>query len=175
VIAGVVIGLSLRNDGAGSRDTKRAGNGTKAERTTPRAHKPAATKTAAQPAATAPAAPAANANGNANAAADSTPSDPAAANDQGFRLINAGDYASAVAPLRTAVQGFRDAGRTDEITYYYALYNLGVALNRSGNPADAIPYLQERLRSPNQQGTVKQELKSAQNKLAGGGKPGTGN
>ena len=122
------------------------------------------------PAAEQPAAHA-GAGASASASTDSTPSDPARLNDQGFRLINAGDYAGAVEPLQAAVKGFRDAGRTDELTYYYALYNLGVALNRSGRPAEAIPYLQERLRNPNQQGTVKRELKSAQDQLNGGRKP----
>ena len=129
--------------------------------------KKSAARTASTAAASAaPAAPAAKPS--APAAANDEPS---AANDRGFQLIKAGDYAGAVAPLRAAVQGFRDAGRTDELTYYFALYNLGVALNRSGNPAEAIPFLQERLRNPNQQGLVKQELASAQAQLDGGSKP----
>jgi serine/threonine-protein kinase len=103
-----------------------------------------------------------------------TTGDPAKLNDQGFALNNQGNYAEAVAPLQSAVEGYRSAGRTDEIGYAYALYNLGVALNRSGDPAAAVEILQERLRYPNQRGTVRRELRDAQSKLgAGSGANGT--
>jgi eukaryotic-like serine/threonine-protein kinase len=53
-------------------------------------------------------------------------------------------------------------GRTGQIDYAYALYNLGNALRLSGRPADAIPYLEERLKISNyKRGVVKQELKTA--------------
>jgi serine/threonine-protein kinase len=154
VIAALVIGLALR-DGGDSPTAKRSKNATTAQRTTPRPQRRASAASNQPPAA---------------AASTSSGNDPAALNDQGFRLLNAGDYAGAVAPLRAAVQGFKDAGRTHELTYYYALYNHGLALNRSGDPAAAIPYLQERLSNPNQAGTVKRELKAAQKALKGGGK-----
>ena len=65
--------------------------------------------------------------------------------------------------LQRAVQAFRAQGRTGQIDYAYALYNLGNALRLSGRPADAIPYLQERLRISNfKRGVVKQELETAQ-------------
>jgi len=157
ILIGSVVGLSLR--GGGDKSGQRASGTTStpkqsAARTSSAAASAAPAGTAAKPAATPPAG-----------------GDPVAANDRGFQLLKAQDYAGAVAPLRAAVQGFRDAGRTDELTYYFALYNLGVALNRSGNPAEAIPFLQERLRNPNQQGTVRQELAAAQAQLGGGGKP----
>jgi len=97
-----------------------------------------------------------------------TKGDPAKLNDQGFALNSQGNYAEAVAPLRSAVEGYRSAERTGEIGYAYALYNLGVALNRSGDPAAAVEVLQERLRYPNQRGTVMRELRDAQSKLGGG-------
>ncbi len=165
VVAGGAIGLALRGDGgsgtgndragAGSSTTKRSSGSSSSSRTA------AAPASAPQQTAPPPVA-AASANG-----------DPLASNAQGFDRIKAGDYAGAVAPLQTAVKGFRDAGRTDELDYYFALYNLGVALNRSGRPAEAIPFLEERLQNPNQQGTVRKELEAAQ-QAAGvaPGKPG---
>jgi tetratricopeptide (TPR) repeat protein len=109
-----------------------------------------------------------------NPAPPSTPaqtSDPAALNNRGYERIQAGDYAGAVEPLRAAVRGYRDAGRTGELNYYFALYNLAVALARSGDPAGAIPILRERLRNPNQRVTVQRELDKAQAQV-GDGKPG---
>jgi hypothetical protein len=47
------------------------------------------------------------------------------------------------------------------VGYAYALFNLGRALNRSGRAADAVPVLEERLRFPNQRGTVRAELRAA--------------
>ena len=48
-----------------------------------------------------------------------------------------------------AVDLFRSQNRKGETDYAYALYNLGTALMDSGKPADAIPYLQERLQVSN--------------------------
>jgi serine/threonine-protein kinase len=171
VLIGGVIGLAMNKDG--SNGSKRASAGRTATQS-------AAAKRKTTPAPPAPAAAASNPPA-AGATKPSASSKPADLNAQGFRLIQAKDYAGAVAPLRAAVQGYRDAGRTNELDYYFALYNLGVALNRSGNPAEAIPVLQERLRNPNQSATVRAELQSAQNQLNGGGggadkklKPGKG-
>jgi eukaryotic-like serine/threonine-protein kinase len=92
----------------------------------------------------------------------SATADPVALNNQGFALIQRGNASAAVPPLQRAVQAFRDQGRTGQIDYAYALYNLGNALRLSGRPADAIPYLEERLRISNfKRGVVKQELKTA--------------
>ena len=49
-----------------------------------------------------------------------------------------------------------------ELTYAYALFNLGQALNRSGRPAEAIPYLEKRLTWDNQGDKVQAELDDAQ-------------
>jgi serine/threonine-protein kinase len=87
---------------------------------------------------------------------------PVALNDQGFARIRAGDYGAAVPLLQRSVAAFRAQGRRGEITYAYALFNLGQALNRSGRHAEAVPYLQERLKvSDFKRDVVKAELKVA--------------
>jgi eukaryotic-like serine/threonine-protein kinase len=89
--------------------------------------------------------------------------DPVALNDQGFALIGQGKPVDAVAPLQRSVEAFRAQNRKGDIAYAYALYNLGNALRLSGRPAEAIPFLQERLQISNyKRGVVKKELKTAQ-------------
>ena len=89
--------------------------------------------------------------------------DPVALNDQGFALIGQGKPTDAVAPLQRSVEAFRAQGRKGEIGYAYALYNLGNALRLSGRPAEAIPFLQERLQVSNyKRGVVEKELRTAQ-------------
>jgi eukaryotic-like serine/threonine-protein kinase len=89
--------------------------------------------------------------------------DAVALNDQGFALIGQGKPNDAVAPLQRSVEAFRAQGRKGDIGYAYALYNLGNALRLSGRPAEAIPFLQERLQISNyKRGIVKKELKTAQ-------------
>jgi serine/threonine-protein kinase len=85
---------------------------------------------------------------------------PTALNDQGFRLMQAGNYAEAVPVLRRAVNACGDSG---DLVCQYALFNLGSSLYRSGDPASAIPVLEQRLqRFPdNQPGAVRKELKAA--------------
>jgi serine/threonine-protein kinase len=77
-------------------------------------------------------------------------------NDQGYALMQRGDYAGAVPILQQAVTSWPD-GSTD-INYAYALFNLGKSLNRAGRPAEAIPYLEQRLGWPDQRATVQAEL-----------------
>jgi tetratricopeptide (TPR) repeat protein len=93
---------------------------------------------------------------------------PAALHARAFQLVKQGRYGEAVAPAQAAVQGYRDAGETSGLPFAYALFNLAVALNRSGNPAAAIPLLQERLKFNDQRATVQAELDSAQAKVGGG-------
>jgi eukaryotic-like serine/threonine-protein kinase len=88
--------------------------------------------------------------------------DPVALNDQGFALINQGKATDAVAPLQRSVEAFRAQERKGDIGYAYALYNLGNALRLSGRPAEAIPFLEERLQVSNyKRGVVKKELETA--------------
>ena len=89
---------------------------------------------------------------------------PAQLNDEGYRLMNAGDYQGAIPVLERAVAAFPE-GSTD-ITLAYALYNLGRSLRLAGRPGEAIPILERRLEFSNQRGVVKKELKAAR-KAAG--------
>ena len=87
-------------------------------------------------------------------------------NDQGFRLMREGRYAGAVPVLRRAVAAF-PSGTTD-LGYAYALYNLGRSLRLSGQPREAIPVLERRLRIPNQTALVRRELDAARRAAAPG-------
>ncbi|HEV7806434.1 MAG TPA: serine/threonine-protein kinase [Solirubrobacteraceae bacterium] len=111
--------------------------------------------TTAPPAAAAPAAPASTGASGA-----------AALNDRGFTLNKQGRYADAVTPLRESVAAYKAADQL-ELPYAYAIFNLAVALNRSGSPAEAIPLLQERLQYDDQPAKVRDELRDAQARLAG--------
>jgi serine/threonine-protein kinase len=84
---------------------------------------------------------------------------PASLNQQGFNLMNAGRYDEAISLLRPAVARF-PKGSTD-LTYAYALYNLGRSLRLAGRPAEAIPYLERRLGFDNQRDVVRRELAAA--------------
>jgi serine/threonine-protein kinase len=53
------------------------------------------------------------------------------------------------------------------IDYAYALYNLGNALRLAGHPAEAVPYLEERLHISNyKRGVVMKELQTAKAQAA---------
>lgn len=84
---------------------------------------------------------------------------PAALNDQAFRLMNQGRHEDAIPLLQRAVDSYGAGSR--DLTYAYALYNLGRSLRLAGRPGDAIPVLERRLRIPNQQAVVKRELEQA--------------
>jgi tetratricopeptide (TPR) repeat protein len=81
----------------------------------------------------------------------------AALNEEGFRLMNQGRYDEAVPVLQRAV----DAADPGDLTYAYALYNLGRALRLAGRADEAVPVLERRVRIPNQSKVVKKELKQA--------------
>jgi eukaryotic-like serine/threonine-protein kinase len=93
------------------------------------------------------------------AAEGTGPEGGAALNQQGYELIQAGEYDAAVPVLEDAVASF-PAG-SEDLDYAYALFNLGSALRLSGRPDEAIPILEERLQIPNQTGTVEEELAAA--------------
>jgi hypothetical protein len=82
-----------------------------------------------------------------------------ALNQEGFELIQAGDYEGAVPTLEEAVRAFSPG--TEDLDYAYALFNLGNALRLSGRPDEAIPVLERRLAIPNQTEVVRQELAAA--------------
>jgi tetratricopeptide (TPR) repeat protein len=142
-----------------------------ASRTT--AAPPSETKAAAS---TAPAAPSDSTQaGRSDQPAGSTsaeaPSDPATLNTRGYALSQGGNYADAIPLLQASVDGYRKADQTKGLDYAYALFNLAVALTRSGSPAEAVPLLEERLTYDNQRGAVRKALKEAQAQLAGANQP----
>jgi tetratricopeptide (TPR) repeat protein len=100
---------------------------------------------------------------------DPAPADgrsPAELDRAGFELIGQERYEEAVPLLEAAVQGFRDAGDTGSAGYAFALFNLGTAYNRSGNPAAAIPLFDERLSfSDDRREQVKDERDDAKQRL----------
>jgi eukaryotic-like serine/threonine-protein kinase len=87
-------------------------------------------------------------------------------NNQAYAMMQGGDYAGAVPILQEAVSLWPE--NSQDINYAYALFNLGQALNRSGNPEAAIPYLEKRLRWNDQRATVQAELADARKKAGGG-------
>jgi hypothetical protein len=82
-----------------------------------------------------------------------------ALNEQGFAMIQAGEYEGAVPVLEEAVGSFPEG--TEDLNYAYALFNLGNALRLSGRPEEAIPILEQRLAIPNQEDEVREELEAA--------------
>ena len=80
-------------------------------------------------------------------------------NEQGYAMVQAGEYEAAVPVLEEAVRAFPEG--TEDLDYAYALFNLGNALRLSGRPEDAIPVLEQRLQIPNQTETVEKELEAA--------------
>jgi eukaryotic-like serine/threonine-protein kinase len=101
-----------------------------------------------------------------------TGEDPAALNDRGYDLIQAGDYDGAIPVLQQAVDSYPEG--TTDLEYAYALFNLGNALRLAGRPEEAIPILEQRLEIPNQTGEVQRELDLARadaGLVAPGGKP----
>jgi hypothetical protein len=83
----------------------------------------------------------------------------AALNEQGYGLIQAGEYEAAVPVLEEAVASYPEG--SEDLDYAYALFNLGDALRLSGRPEEAIPILEQRLQIPNQTLTVEEELEAA--------------
>jgi tetratricopeptide (TPR) repeat protein len=80
--------------------------------------------------------------------------------------MKAGRYEEAISVLRRAVGAF--PARSTELSYAYALYNLGRSLRLGGHPDAAIPLLERRLRIPNQTGVVRRELDAARRQAASG-------
>ena len=80
-------------------------------------------------------------------------------NAEGYELMQQGRFAEAIPLLEEAVAQYPE-GSTD-LTYAYALFNLGSSLRQAGRPDEAISVLERRLEIPNQQGTVMRELEAA--------------
>ncbi|HEX6456725.1 MAG TPA: serine/threonine-protein kinase [Solirubrobacterales bacterium] len=88
-------------------------------------------------------------------------------NEQGYAMIQAGEYEAAVPVLEEAVAAFPEG--SEDIDYAYALFNLGSALRQSGRPEAAIPVLERRLEIPDQTATVEAELEAARAEAGGSG------
>lgn len=85
--------------------------------------------------------------------------DGAALNDEGFTLIERGEFEAAIPVLEEAVAVLEDSG--DEATYNDALFNLGTALLGAGRPLEAIPLLEKRLAFPDEISEVERALSEA--------------
>ena len=94
--------------------------------------------------------------------AEEASTDPFALSEQGHILIEQGLYDDAIPVLQQAVDGLRGSG---DITYAYSLYDLAHALRLAGQPAEAIPLLEERLGFNDQREVVAAELKQAEKEL----------
>jgi len=81
-------------------------------------------------------------------------------NQEGFEMIQAGQYEEAVPVLEEAVRSFPP--ESEDLEYAYALFNLGNALRLSGRPDEAIPILERRLQIPDQVDVVRRELTQAE-------------
>jgi serine/threonine-protein kinase len=164
--AGAVAAIALTGGGSGSSTAQRtaasggtSSTGAKKQRAGASGSASSAKK---QPSTQAKSTPATTSTPAASTAAAGSGGDPKALNNQGFALIGQGNPAAAVPPLQQSVLGFRQQGRTGEIDYAFALYNLATALRATGHPADAIPLLEERLqRSTYKRDVVQRELAAA--------------
>jgi tetratricopeptide (TPR) repeat protein len=182
LVAGAVAAVALTGGGSGGTTADRSTSGTGAgDATSKQSDRTASTQgstprhsTAQQPQPTT-ATQAQSAPGTTSTAPPpASGGDPKDLNNRGFALMQQGNPAAAVPLLQQAVQSFRQQGRTGEIDYAFALYNLGASLRATGHPADAIPLLEERLRVSNyKRGIVRQELAAARQQ-AGQGAPSQG-
>ena len=173
-VAGAAIAIAAGTGGKGNGATTAKHTTSAAQSTSKAKSQPKTETTQSQATTQAPAQTTQPAQTTAPAQSTQTPppaqakaDDPVGLNDQGFALIGQGKPNDAVAPLQRSVEAFRAQGRKGDIGYAYALYNLGNALRLSGRPAEAIPFLQERLQVSNyKRGIVKKELKTAQQQAA---------
>jgi eukaryotic-like serine/threonine-protein kinase len=159
--------LSSGGDGDGSQQTDR-GNQQQADRNQTQRNRnqqqqqQQADQQQAEPAEPAPA-PAPEAEPEPEAEQPSGAGDSASGvelNNQGYALMQQGNYEDAVPILQEAVASWPED--STDINYAYALFNLGKSLNRSGDPEAAIPYLEKRLQWDDQRDTVQAELDLAE-------------
>jgi tetratricopeptide (TPR) repeat protein len=155
--------LSSGGDGDGSQQADRGnqqqGDRNRAQRNREQQQQQQAEQQQAEPAEPAPAAPAPEAEEEPPAEQPTGGGDPASGvelNDQGYALMQQGNYEDAVPILQQAVASWPED--STDINYAYALFNLGKSLNRSGDPEAAIPYLEKRLQWDDQRETVQAEL-----------------
>jgi serine/threonine protein kinase len=171
VIAALVVGATLLLGGGDGGDNKGSGkpSAAKAKKSKPKPGKQAAGAAAADEAAAAESAETSETSAEPEAAetseaeappsSEGSPESGAALNEEGYAMIQAGEYESAVPVLEEAVASYPEG--SEDVGYAYALFNLGNALRLSGRPEEAIPILEQRLQIPNQTSTVEQELEAA--------------
>lgn len=169
VAVGVLVGLVVAN-GGGRGGASSAGDGTtgKHPRQVPasRGSTAATASGGGRPSpsrrATPPVAATGTPSGGGSRSAAQAPVGTASAsrlNDQGYQLMNEGRYQDAIPLLRRAVSA--SPSGSNDLTYAYALYNLGHSLRLAGRSGEAVPLLERRLRIDNQRATVARELKAA--------------
>jgi tRNA A-37 threonylcarbamoyl transferase component Bud32 len=90
-------------------------------------------------------------------AASTTPQSAEQLQLTGHQEMLAGNYQTAIATLRAAV----DSATPGTLTYAYGLFDLGRSMVLAGDPGGAVPVLEARLRIPNQTAVVQQELNQA--------------
>jgi hypothetical protein len=145
-IAGVAV-VAL----AGTGGAKHAPTVAKAKpRTTARTTKSAKPKASAK-------APSATSTTSTTATTPAAPPTPEQLQVTGHQEMLAGNYPAAITTLRKAVS----SASPTSLTYAYGLYDLGLALLKSGDPAGAVPVLEQRAKIPNQQSVVLETLKQA--------------
>jgi serine/threonine protein kinase len=109
--------------------------------------------------------PAAKTSSSSTSAASSTPSTVSTTVPQSAEALQlaghdemmAGNYEGAIATLKRAIS----VAAPGSLTYAYGLYDLGRSMVLSGDPAGAVPILEQRLKIPNQTGVVQQMLDQA--------------
>ena len=77
---------------------------------------------------------------------------------QGHQALLNGDLERAIELQQQAIQQLEGSNRPE---YWYSHYDWGVALRKAGRPAEAIPYLEKRLKYPENRGVVQAELRRA--------------
>lgn len=107
-----------------------------------------------------------------------TAPDPAQLEEEGHRLLEEGRYQAAIEKLKEAVAATggspsrcANPQTPNCLTYAYALYDLGKALQLDHSPAQAVGVLQERLQIANQRSTVESALAQARREAAPPPKP----
>jgi tetratricopeptide (TPR) repeat protein len=159
---GTIAAVALTGGGDDGRQPRQAKAG-KAKQTNKQKQKGSGAAAASEPTASAPApveeSSEPESSESSPAPEEGSSADGASLNEQGFALIQAGEYEAAVPVLEEAVAAFPEG--SEDLSYAYALFNLGNALRLSGRPDEAIPILEKRLEIPNQTGTVEAELQQA--------------
>jgi eukaryotic-like serine/threonine-protein kinase len=156
VVIGAAGALALAGLGGSKRPVTHAAEKPARTPATPATRARAPAKPKPKPAASTPA-PAPTPSTTSTTPAPPTPPSAQQLQLAGHNEMVAGNYPQAIATLRKAVS----AAEPSSLTYAYGLYDLGVALLKSGDAASAVPVLEQRLRIPNQTAVVQQTLNEA--------------